>query len=956
MKHLFTLLMLAVCFGLNLNAQQLKPQAPLSHVVSQKVSQQKDLQKPVNSPIHKRIRDKQEIRSLVLKSSNATDVTDTHVKLYTTDEDVALEELTGPVSSMNLTNSESVSVLLSNQGVNAFSSIELSYQINDGAAVTETCTQTVQPGAFLTYTFATKADFSAKGVYKVTVSVAYDQITGYVKHTPLSLPFVSKFDSPEEIAMYWTVIDGNEDGFSWFYNDGITDADGGVGSMCIIANDDDYLVSEALNFPSEDNYQISFQVKSDSYTPFQKESFRILYGTSPDPASMTVLADYPAFDLFNKWMFVVNNLTITTPGAYYFAIHYYSDDKGIVLYLDNVAVEAGSYDGVPDLAIRKVELPASACDLSSESPVKVTLTNVGTSPANKYLIVTQLDGDIMGTYQIIENLPIEVMQSVTITLDHTVDLSEVGEHSLRVVASAEGELNRDNNVLEVFVTHYEPLTTLPFKSDFSEPGDEVYWIPGESYGWMTNANKGTYYPLKENVALFSRCISLPVGDYRFSFTYFAGYEDWSGDIMGDDFYVAYGKSGTDPLSWEPVKEYSQACTWDKKVTDEFILHITEADDYSIAFVSTLQAALLIYNTSLTVVSDHDICVAKVDLPASLARQTPKYHVSGEKQFSVTVQNRGKNAETGKFEIKLGDEVLGQNTVHLDAVDGSDRVSLAVTLPALPEGPFTLKVSASIDNQTDANPADNTLVITKFVSDSTFVWDSIDADFQKGVGFRSPSAFGLVYTLDKADLLTSINIGFYEQPENHDDFGIAVYPYLEDGTLGNPIFTQEQPRPTGGSSITFDVPDTPLGAGAYCFVIQQLTSNDIAVACDRNPEGGFYMIASDNKHTFYFQGEEEGCLHIRPNFGKYGQVAVPVVRTETQVSLYPNPVSDVLTVSAAGQTIEQLSISDITGKTVYRTNQVNASSYTMNVNQLPSGIYFVSVQTALGVTASKLVVK
>lgn len=75
------------------------------------------------------------------------------------------------------------------------------------------------------------------------------------------------------------------------------------------------------------------------------------------------------------------------------------------------------------------------------------------------------------------------------------------------------------------------------------------------------------------------------------------------------------------------------------------------------------------------------------------------------------------------------------------------------------------------------------------------------------------------------------------------------------------------------------------------------------------------------------------------------------------SMQPNPVTDVFNITAKnGVSIEKVDVLDINGRIV---NQVNASSteaVQINISNLNSGVYFVKVQSDLGVGTSKIIKK
>ena len=90
---------------------------------------------------------------------------------------------------------------------------------------------------------------------------------------------------------------------------------------------------------------------------------------------------------------------------------------------------------------------------------------------------------------------------------------------------------------------------------------------------------------------------------------------------------------------------------------------------------------------------------------------------------------------------------------------------------------------------------------------------------------------------------------------------------------------------------------------------------------------------------------------RYRYAEYGSVSVisPVRRT-IDVDIFPNPATSVVTITA-GETISDISITDHSGRLMYRKGGVNAPSAQVSIADLPSGIYYVSVN---GVMARKLV--
>jgi hypothetical protein len=75
------------------------------------------------------------------------------------------------------------------------------------------------------------------------------------------------------------------------------------------------------------------------------------------------------------------------------------------------------------------------------------------------------------------------------------------------------------------------------------------------------------------------------------------------------------------------------------------------------------------------------------------------------------------------------------------------------------------------------------------------------------------------------------------------------------------------------------------------------------------------------------------------------------------AIQPNPVSDVFTLSTKnGVAIEKVEVLDINGRIVSQVNGSATEALQVNVSELNSGVYFVRVQSDLGVGTSKIIKK
>lgn len=80
------------------------------------------------------------------------------------------------------------------------------------------------------------------------------------------------------------------------------------------------------------------------------------------------------------------------------------------------------------------------------------------------------------------------------------------------------------------------------------------------------------------------------------------------------------------------------------------------------------------------------------------------------------------------------------------------------------------------------------------------------------------------------------------------------------------------------------------------------------------------------------------------------------RLETQLSVYPNPAHEMITIHAQDLVINQVAIFNVAGMMVYQSNALNTTDYRYSVKGLNAGIYFARVTTEQGIAVMKFVVR
>lgn len=789
------------------------------------------------------------------------------VKLFT-EVDAAVTSLTLPANSMELTNSEDITIEIANRGAQAISGFDVSYQINEGNIVTETYTSTINPSDMVSYTFTTKADMSEEKLYEVKAWVTLegdmiasnDAKTGKCKHIGVSqLPYECDFSSvgAEAIGSDWTVVDANNDASTWSYNEwqkgsdgeyGVVSCSGAWSGDCI---GDDYLISVPLYLAAGNNHILTNTRCINSSSP---ELLDVLYGSSTDVKTMTTIAEFTVNS--TDWVKRVINFSVPEDGVYYIAFRAHSVD-GLNQFIDEVTVGAGEFEVSPLLRIDEVVLPYSNCDLSDQSVVGVTVTNIGTGATSAFT----LSYSVNDATAIVEEVFTDVLnatESRTYFFDTKADFSEIGVYRVTVNAACAAEVE-DSKTAEV--NNYEPLTGLPVTVDFigGENFDE-YWLEMNPGSWERDDMFGSFGTSVGGIenGLLSRCFELS-NPVRLKLQY--ANAGWG----ATGIVIAYGKAGTDISTFTTVYEDGNI-EQGKEV--EIVIPVMEKDHYNILIAKTAdgEGTLRLGEMTLSELLPNDLRLCNVSAP--MAAYTPQSQLEGDVVFVAEVNNRGTEPMTGvKATVMLNGESIATSDVLPSIVMDETvyiPVKAALTKPAIGDVlQFSVVVSSDV---ADGYETDNTYVVPDVnVTDTLYAYENesvvTNATGQYGAGLY----IGNVFELAAADVLSSITLGWgdvYDEsdPVVQDVEGLAVYMLNDDMTLGRQLYATTFERGMGGF-VTYNIDPIKMLPGKYFVEVQQLGSNNMGIGvlvdesscCYQNNEGVITKVMGVS-------------LMIRANFG------------------------------------------------------------------------------------------
>lgn len=232
--------------------------------------------------------------------------------------------------------------------------------------------------------------------------------------------------------------------------------------------------------------------------------------------------------------------------------------------------------------------------------------------------------------------------------------------------------------------------------------------------------------------------------------------------------------------------------------------------------------------------------------------------------------------------------------------------------------------------------------TRFIQifSNYFAYD--DGSPEQGYGLSgqgtSNSMVALKFTSYFADSLTAIKI-FFNSTKNDAssqfNFRLTIWSAATSGP-GKIIYQADQQTPKAlGKYTTYTLDSAIIVNGDFYVGWQQPNEDFLNVGMDKNnatPGSLFYNTGSWYKSSF-----DNAALMIRPVFGSKGLISNTGKIHRNNLKIYPNPTSGFLNISQPNTgTALYATLLNNTGKVIL---QGEVSNGTLNLEELPSGLYF-----------------
>jgi hypothetical protein len=421
------------------------------------------------------------------------------------------------LTSSALSSAESVSVRITNGGMNPASGFTLSYSINNNIPVDEPFPGVLNPGATQDFDFSIPADLSTPGHYVIKVWLSYvsdlfkqnDTLTKEIRQISnpvITLPWAEGFEGSADITLEsshtgitqldpWDIILEENTRLRTFA--GTPFCHSGARAMTVDAirsgptSEADILLT--LNMASysvvNDDIRLSLYVMHHELIPDITNTEAIwVRGSDTDP--FVLLTDIPnTADKRGIWQHLSN---LSTTSALIDASQDFSSSFQIK-FSHGVFATAGQLsrqDGqtLDDLTLIRVERDLSvseilhpapiACGLGTET-IQVRIENTTALEVTSTYVYYQLnEGMIHSTF--LGTVPANT--SINFSLTPEADFSATGLYTLKTWASSTDDIFHANDTQSIHIIHTPMIDTYPYVEGFEE-GDGGWLAGGIHSSW-----------------------------------------------------------------------------------------------------------------------------------------------------------------------------------------------------------------------------------------------------------------------------------------------------------------------------------------------------------------------------------------------------------------------------------------------------------------------------------------
>lgn len=367
--------------------------------------------------------------------------------------DLAVTEIVSPVTGRDITDPQTVTVKVANNGLETVESFNLSFLVNDELCATETVNTTIEAGAEIEYTFNAKADLSIpRELYTVTAEVSVEgdieasnnSISTQVRHiAAATVPYFTGFE-PTEYLEDFKSFNLNNDSGDWEIGVGsgwFSMARSGVGFLGYNYdknnNADDWMIMEPIKV-EPGYYALKFWYSGDDNHP---EKFAVYYGSECSPEAMTnKIVEYAPFAR-GAYEESISIMHFDEAQTIYIGFYAFSDKDENWITIDDLSIERIESSDI-DLAVSGLSNPGAYLPVQASHDVIFNIKNLGIAQVSGTVTVKLDDTEIYNKV-----VTFGAQEDKAITIEKALESAIEGNHTISIEVACEGDSNADNNSL-----------------------------------------------------------------------------------------------------------------------------------------------------------------------------------------------------------------------------------------------------------------------------------------------------------------------------------------------------------------------------------------------------------------------------------------------------------------------------------------------------------------------------
>jgi hypothetical protein len=345
--------------------------------------------------------------------------------------------------------------------------------------------------------------------------------------------------------------------------------------------------------------------------------------------------------------------------------------------------------------------------------------------------------------------------------------------------------------------------------------------------------------------------------------------------------------------------------------------------------------------------------------------------------NATITNTGNEVVNAIATVTVteGTEIFyTASSASFEIAVGANKAVTFTGYTPIEEGTYTSTYSVAI-RKTDAQPSNNTFTKNTEVTTNTYARDDGIINGSLGIARDNGGYLGQQYDILESQDISSVTFVIANKEEIITGLEVRATVWdMVDGVPDAIVAATEFVTVTNTLNDTYTAniigEAFALAPGQYLVAIEQPTAENglpvdatvqLAITETIFTPGTTWINWPENPNGSWSNSEDFGFnfpFLIRPNFQNQSLAVEDFNLENNTIVLYPNPSSDIVTISNPNQLqLKEAIIIDVTGRVVktYDLGNVIDNKKTIDVSSLSTASYFITIKSSTGQVTKKLII-